>query len=241
MPLRFLIPVTEPVNTGDLITLDREQAHYISRVMRSRPGEVLDCFDGKGLAFSASVQAAGRQTQLCVETMMPRAPAPTPSLALALALVKGPAMDRALQQAVELGATQIQLLQTARTEVTWKDPRRAENRMAHWEKVIKGACEQCGALYLPELSAPASLATALDKAGATALVFDMSGAPLPATLDNAPLTLFIGPEGGWDAAELRAFQAQGACVYRLGSKTLRAETMPAVALALLQQAQGWRS
>ena len=240
MPLRFLIPAPEPIETDRIIELDRNQAHYVSRVMRAKPGALLDCFDGAGLAFSARVQQAGRETTLRVDAVAPRVPPPTPALCVALALLKGPAMDRAIQQAVELGAGQIRLLETARTEVAWKDPRRAANRMQHWVKVISAACEQSGALYLPELHAPQRLATALEAAGAADLVFDASGEPLPDTLAPAARTLFIGPEGGWEEPEIKGFIARSVPVYRLGNHTLRAETMPAVALALVQQLQGWQ-
>ncbi|MEC7969545.1 MAG: 16S rRNA (uracil(1498)-N(3))-methyltransferase, partial [Pseudomonadota bacterium] len=52
---------------------------------------------------------------------------------------------------------------------------------------------------------------------------------------------FVGPEGGYSPEELAAFARFKATGYRLGKLILRAETMPAAALTLIQQATGWRS
>lgn len=241
MPLRFFIPAPPTVASGDLLSLDREQTHYVSRVLRKKPGATLTCFDGAGLAFTAELAAAtSRQAEIRVLNLTPRTPAPAPDLHAALALLKGAAMDRAIQAAVELGATAISLIKTARSEADWKDAKRADNKMIHWQKVVVGACEQSGQLHLPPLHPMRSLSDALTAAANQALVYDASGEPMPTHLPEAPRTVFIGPEGGWDEGELAAFKTAGIPVYRLGSNTLRAETMPGVALALLQQAQGWR-
>ena len=46
------------------------------------------------------------------------------------------------------------------------------------------------------------------------------------------VTLVIGPEGGWTPQEIT--RAEGTCrLVRLGSRTLRADAMPLVALAAL--------
>ncbi len=241
MPLRFFIPAPGEVASGDLLPLDRDQSHYVTRVMRKKPGDTLPCFDGAGLAFTAELAVTtSRNAEISVQDVAPRTPAPAPALHAALALLKGSAMDRAIQTAVELGATAISLIKTARTEVDWKDAKRANNKMAHWQKIVVGACEQSGQLHLPQLHPVTSLGDALTSATVGGLAFDASGDPMPTHLPEAPQTVFIGPEGGWADEELAAFKTAGTPIYRLGGKILRAETMPGVALALLQQAQGWR-
>ena len=71
------------------------------------------------------------------------------------------------------------------------------------------------------------------------IVFEPEGDPMPPRLEvNNPL-IFVGPEGGWNDEEKHLFQDKRAATYRLGSTILRAETMPAVGIALVQQARGW--
>ena len=48
------------------------------------------------------------------------------------------------------------------------------------------------------------------------------------------VTAFIGPEGGWDDAELEIAQQHGLQIITLGGRILRAETAAIVCAALLQ-------
>jgi 16S rRNA (uracil1498-N3)-methyltransferase len=50
--------------------------------------------------------------------------------------------------------------------------------------------------------------------------------------------MFIGPEGGFDAAEIEQLQAAGVTVATLGKRILRCETAPLVALSVIMQITG---
>ena len=49
-----------------------------------------------------------------------------------------------------------------------------------------------------------------------------------------PALLCVGPEGGWEAAEVHAAESAGFCVVNMGSRILRAETAAMAALAIFQ-------
>ena len=88
----------------------------------------------------------------------------------------------------------------------------------------------------PPMSVQACLA---EQTRAMTVVFDPDGDPLPSRAEMTQPLVLIGPEGGWSDEEVALFAEQGIARYRLGSTILRAETMPAVALALIQQMRGW--
>ena len=71
------------------------------------------------------------------------------------------------------------------------------------------------------------------------LVANTAPADAGAGADISKPLVLVGPEGGWSDEETTFFAEQGIARYRLGSTILRAETMPAVALALIQQVRGW--
>ena len=50
--------------------------------------------------------------------------------------------------------------------------------------------------------------------------------------------IFVGPEGGWDAAERAWVREQGGAAVTLGPRVLRAESAGPTALALVQAAWG---
>ncbi len=236
---RFLIAGPHPV--GATHQLDAERSNYLCRVLRLGEGDAVDIFDGTGGLFQCALSKAHykRAEITVVQDISPNLAAP-PALEIALALLKGSAMDRALQQATELGVTRIHLVQAKRSNVALSDTQTAQ-KLSHWRRIVASSCEQCGQLLLPPLGDPTNLAKLLSDTADSleGMVFDPLGEPMPGVLPCQPRLLLIGPEGGWSDDELTLMEQQQVQRCRLGSTILRAQTMPAVALALVQQAQGW--
>jgi 16S rRNA (uracil1498-N3)-methyltransferase len=236
MPQRFLIQTPTPAQ-GDELQLDAERTHYLCKVMRHRTGDSVACFNGNGVMFNATVLNTSRKAaRLQISEIAPAQIPHAPAVHLALSILKGQAMDRALQQATELGVAQIHLLQANRSNVTLKADR-TDNKLTHWQKIISSACEQCGQLYVPALSPPVSPAELLSDTALKTFVLDQQGEVFPDRLDTHDIQLLIGPEGGWDESERLLFQQQNIPAYCVAPFTLRAETMPAVALATVYHAQ----
>ncbi|MBF0426052.1 MAG: RNA methyltransferase, partial [Magnetococcales bacterium] len=61
---------------------------------------------------------------------------------------------------------------------------------------------------------------------------------LAADLVTRPLTLLVGPEGGWSDQERDELRASGAMAVALGGRILRTETAGMAALAVLAAAEG---
>ncbi|MGE0625178.1 MAG: 16S rRNA (uracil(1498)-N(3))-methyltransferase [Pseudomonadales bacterium] len=238
--LPALAAVAEP-GTGTAVTLSSEQAHYLGRVLRLKPGEEVGLFDGRGREWGARlVSISSREASAEIVCLTRSEPAPEP-LVLVQAWLKGSAMDTVVQKAVELGVTGIRLLSADRSNVKL-DERRLANKIAHLNRVARSAVEQCESLWLPELSCVNGLRTLLDTpADSRVLFLDPGAPPLSAGSNPAPITLVVGPEGGWSEAERRLALADPAVTAAgLGDLTLRAETAPLAALAAIRQDWGWR-
>lgn len=237
MPNRYYVPPatdSTDVAVGAEFILDSEQAHYVLRVMRRRNGDEIDCFNGTGTTFSAEVVAP--QPKQCTLRVLDSRYQPQVSWTpiVALALLKGAAMDRAIAQSVESGAGRIVLFRGERSNVSL-DARRSENKLAHWKKTIISACEQCGQVYLPELALVDSLEDMINVCASVnteLLVLDMD-APLISLQQGVTPAVLVGPEGGWSPQELDYLQQTQARMVSIGPLTLRAETVPAAALSLI--------
>jgi len=237
---RFFVSGSHTMDQQLLLTAER--SNYLCRVLRLVRGDAIEIFDGAGNVFTCEIITDNpRQTELRVLTQTVTARPQSSKLGVAIGLIKGQPMDRAIAQATELGATDIYLLEGQRSNVKL-NKQRMLSKLEHWRKVIVASCEQCGQINLPTLHDPAQLAPMLAQLSETAnhlIFFDPQANPAPTQLAPQDRVIFIGPEGGFSPEELRAFADAKAEGYRLGTLTLRAETMPAAALALIHQATGW--
>lgn len=196
-------------------------------------------FNGVGGEWAATIARLDKRGgELSLTEPRRDDPPNQPRLTLNLALLKGPAMDNALQKATELGVDAIALVQASRCNVAPKGDRLAR-RMSHWRGVLASACEQSGRTWLPTLAEPRPLAELLkDSASQQRLLLDIEAPTLASlALDNTVIS--IGPEGGWTEQEVALAAQSGATRCALASTTLRADTAAAAALVAVQQLWGW--
>ena len=208
-------------------------------VLRLKSGDALAAFDGRGKEWQAEVvQLSKRGGEILLVDQLRADPANQPQITLALALLKGSAMDNALQKATELGVDRIALVQAGRSNVALKGDR-LDRRLSHWRGVIASACEQSGRTWLPELTSPVPLAEVLKThQSVRTLMLDLN-APTLGTLEAMDSLVCIGPEGGWSEEERAWAMHAGVDRYALASTTLRADTAAAAALVAIQQGWGW--
>ncbi|MFU8815571.1 MAG: 16S rRNA (uracil(1498)-N(3))-methyltransferase [Pseudomonadales bacterium] len=238
--MKHRLYVRGPLAADQPLTLDRDRAHYLTRVLRLRRGERLVCFDGSGCAWEASLlEATPRTAVLAIGPVIAEEPPPSPQLHLVQGLLKGASMDAVVQKSTELGATDLWLIRAERSNAA-TDAERSARKLEHWQRVVESAAEQCGALHLPRLHPLRDLQAFLaTPPSATLMMLDPGAEPLPLSVPRAAVALLIGPEGGWSDGERQAALAAGASRYGLGARVLRAETAPLAALAALRHGWGW--
>ena len=222
------------------IRLQGGEVHYLSRVLRLRPGQAIVLFNGDGFDYAAEIIQLGKHDVLI--HVLSRLPARAESpfqITLAQAVSRGDHMDQSLQKSTELGVAAFQPLLTERVELRIK-PDNLEKRMAHWRKVIISACEQSGRATVPPLARPEHLGEWLSKGtGEPRLLLepDSESTLAQASLANG-IELLVGPEGGFSESELALIRRLEVPAARLGPRILRTETAGPAAIAILQALAG---
>jgi 16S rRNA (uracil1498-N3)-methyltransferase len=238
---RFFAPALDP---GDeTVTLPKDEAEHLTRVLRIGVGDTVSVFDGRGHEFLARVLAAARrdvQVQLLARV---NAAAESPvSLTLAQAVLKGDKMDDVVRDAVMLGAAAIQPIVTRRTEATVGALNRGA-RPDRWRRVALAAVKQSKRALLPEIRSPLTFEDYLDEpAPVLRLMLVEPGARVPvepigvvrAEPTPSDAALLVGPEGGWDDTECAAAATRHVRLVCLGPRTLRADAVAIAALSILQ-------
>lgn len=225
--------------TGRQVELDDSSCRYISQVLRLRTGQTLILFNGDGRDLEAQLTSCNRRSctaQIIRETSYEQPP--LLNLHLGIGISRGERMDFAIQKSVELGVTTITPLSTKRSMVQLKADRR-EKRLAHWQGVIRSACEQSGRSLLPQLHPPAGLTDWLAGCAGGLMLYHKAEDTLSTRPDpGGNLNLLIGPEGGLNESERIQAVASGFTGVRLGPRVLRTETAPIAALAAIQALWG---
>ena len=233
---RFFAP--DAAATATTIDLPDDEASHLTRVLRLKPGDRVAVFNGRGGEWHGSVDRASK-TQVSVRLLEAVASVAEPRVAitLAIAMLKGDKMGDLIRDAVMLGATAIQPLITMRTEAALSSKAQS-GRLGRWTRIAVSSTKQCGRAVVPPIHPPSHLEAELERAGTSIMFVEPDGDTKLRRLEEVPraeaATLFIGPEGGWTADEVRQASAKGAMLVTLGAQTIRADAMPIVALTALR-------
>lgn len=239
IPRLFVSP--ERIRDGEAV-LDSEQSHYITNVLRGRPGDTLFVFDGSGREWEGTLQFRGKS--LLIQLDEPRTPSvESPlSITLAVAIPRGDKMEWIVQKGTELGVARIVPVLSARSDVRLPAERQSR-RLKRWEAVAREAAEQSGRVRVPEIGPPMTVEALVlsGESAALRLWLDPRGEEAWRDLGagrGAAFLLAVGPEGGWTDSELALARGNGFRIVRAGPRTLRVETAAVVFLALLQNRFG---
>lgn len=233
---RLYIPGDFPAH--GMLETPADQAHHLVHVLRLAAGDTLTVFDGEGNEYAAVIARVARSgvTLRIGEGAAVTRESPL-EVTLAQGISSGERMDYTVQKAVELGVRAIQPLVLERSVVRLSSERAAK-RLAHWQKVVAAACEQCGRNVVPQVFPLATLTSWLATAPREALRLTLSptgGSTLQEfARPSAPVVLLVGAEGGLAPREQQDAQAAGFTAVRLGPRVLRTETAAVAALAAMQ-------
>lgn len=216
--------------TDTEVELDPKQAHYLLDVMRGRAGDRILLFNGVDGEWLATITAAERRRCQLKVTKQTRPQAPENGPTLLFAPIKRSRLEMLVEKATELGVSTLMPVRTRRSIV---DKVNTERLRA----IAIEAAEQCGRLSLPNIWELQTLEEVLKgwSRDCALYVADETGGgqPLLQVLEPArPAAFLIGPEGGFDPAELEWLGEHPAVVkVDLGPRILRAETAGMVVLA----------
>src|SRR5882757_5509039 len=141
------------LQAGQRLAVDGSAGNHIFRVLRSRVGDELTVFNGRGGEYSASIEEIRRDTvQVRVRAHRNDERESGFDLTLAQGISRGERMDWVVQKATELGVTRIVPVFTERS-VVHLDEKQAQKKVQHWRGIAIAACEQCGRNIVPAIEA----------------------------------------------------------------------------------------
>ena len=237
---RFHVPAVD--GTSARVELPDDEAEHLVRVLRLGVGDQVDVFNGRGGLWRAEVVHASKKSAAVrpLEALTPAAELRL-SVTLVMSVLKGDKMDDVVRDAVMLGVAAVQPVISERSETSIAAIERS-SRVARWQRIAVSSAKQCARAVVP----PVLPATSIERYWNDKIPSPMrrmmcvepSAAPddviaVSEVAKAAGVHLIVGPEGGWSVTEVAAARDFGAILMSLGSRTLRADAVPIVALTAL--------
>jgi len=241
MPHRFFVPkncITPPT-----VQLPADVARQVNTVLRMQPGDKIVVLDNSGTAWQVKLTEVSKSA-VRGQIVDQQSAAGEPKLHLTLyqGTLKAQKFEWVLQKGTELGVSRFVPTVCQRSVV--RDRNALLKKQSRWQQIIREAAEQSGRGKLPVLHSVMSLAEALTATQPEELILMPWEEATDESLNTVlvePVTniaLFIGPEGGFSAAETTNAQRTGARLVTLGPRILRAETAGLAACAAIMYQAG---
>jgi 16S rRNA (uracil1498-N3)-methyltransferase len=217
-----------PQQLEDLeLILTTAQLHYLQRVLRLKIGDRFQAIDGVGNLYL--VQLAVPHAQVLERSIPTGIELPVP-VNLMVAVPKS-GLDDIVRACTELGVSAIYPVTSDRTII-----QPSEQKQRRWLEIAKEATEQSERLIVPTIQPVQSwTAVMAQTTGQRKICTARSTAPhLMGCVDsNLPLSIAIGPEGGWTERELQQSIDLGWQTVSLGQRILRTITAPLAAMSMI--------
>lgn len=225
------------LSNGALISLPKDQVHYLATVLRMESGQDLRLFNGRDGEWLAQIKTLTKRVADIEILNCLRLPEKRPQISLAFAPVRRHRTAFIVEKGTELGVAAFSPILTARTQFPKLNLEKAKLQIIE-------AAEQTERLDIPRITKPEKLLDWLSYQKETPIFFaDEAGDAEPVlkaiTAKQGAAIILIGPEGGFTEEERTALRTHESVVpISLGPRILRADTAALSVLTLWQAVQG---
>ncbi len=220
---------------GDLLHVTGPEVNHIKNVLRMKPGEEVSVSNGvDDKDYRYGIEELYDDEILMRLRFVKDANVELPSkVYLFQGLPKSDKMDFIVQKAVELGAAVVVPVAMERS-IMKLDPKKAEKKVQRWQTIAQSAASQSKRKIIPEVMAPMTMKQAIqfakDNTQVRVLPYELqeddgsTKALLESIEPGQAVSIFIGPEGGFEPWEVDLAKEAGIKPISLGKRILRTET-----------------
>lgn len=228
------------------ITIEGDDVQHISRVLRLGEGDRLTLCDGEGTDYLVSIESMSKNSvRTSIIAKEPSKAEAAIKAVLYQGIPKAAKMELIIQKCTEMGISRIVPVSTVRTVVKLETEKDERKKVERWSKIAEEAGKQSGRGIIPRVEMPMTFEQALEDAKSLELAvipYELESAnSIKAVLSQkaaASIGFFIGPEGGFEAAEIQKAQETGIVPVTLGKRILRTETAGVAVLTCIMYEYG---
>ncbi len=230
----------------DIARIKGSDVHHISRVLRLENDEVISLSDGTGLDYIGKiVDISDDEVTVEISDKYSSKGEADIKIRIYQGVPKSDKMDLIVQKATELGVADIIPVQTNRAVSKIEKGKKEAKKLERWQKIAESAAKQSKRGIIPTVNRVLSLRQAIEeiKESELAIVFyeeeeEISFKEILNQYDGKDISVFIGPEGGFDPSEIEELKNSGVKSVSLGHRILRTETVALVASTIIMYELG---
>lgn len=229
---------------GDLLYVTGKDVNHIKNVMRLKKGDEISVRTGQDdREYRYGIEEFTDSEVVCRLRFVKEADVELPvKVYIFQGLPKADKMELIIQKAVELGAAEIIPVEMRRCVVKLDGSKKAK-KTQRWQAIAESAAKQSRRAVVPMVREPMTMEEAVrfaeQNTDVRLLPYELQEADgstrdvMDGIREGSAVSIFIGPEGGFDPAEVELAREAGIRPISLGKRILRTETAALVALSFL--------
>lgn len=227
--------------------IEGADVNHIKNVLRMKEGDELNVvIEGDSNEYRCGIESFDDDRVNLQVRFIKESDVELPSkIYLLQGLPKADKLEMIIQKAVELGVYEIVPVSLKRSVVKLDD-KKAKSKVQRWNGISEAAAKQSKRRVIPKVHEPMSLKEALRFIEgenvsvklvpyelADANTMDVTREIMSGISKGQSVAVLIGPEGGFDEAEIELAKEAGFNEITLGHRILRTETAPLMVLSWL--------
>ena len=219
---------------GNRVVITGQDVNHIKNVLRMKPGEEIAVSNGADQKeYRCGILELTDDRILCELRFIKEDGLELPSrIHLFQGLPKADKMELIIQKAVELGAYEVIPVACKRC-VMKLDEKKQKTKLARWQGIAEAAAKQSKRRVIPVVREVMTFGEAVQYArdmDVTCIPYELAEGMeqtkrlIESVKPEQDIAVFIGPEGGFEEAEIQKAMAAGIVPITLGKRILRTET-----------------
>lgn len=234
---------------GNRVVITGKDFNHIKNVLRMKTGEELAVSNGTdGKEYRCGIEEFTEDEVICTLRFVKEDALELPAkVYLFQGLPKADKMELIIQKAVELGVYQV-IPVSCKRAVVKLDEKKAKSKIARWQGIAEAAAKQSKRGIIPEVKDVMTMkqAIAYSRQCQVKLIpyelaegMEKTKEIISSLKPGEDVAIFIGPEGGFEEAEVQTAMESGIVPITLGKRILRTETAGMTVLSwIMYQLEG---
>ncbi len=212
------------------IEIVSEELSHLRKVLRSKQGDPVEIFNGKGKLFSGKIESIESSKAVIKIDKEIEKEKPPANIMIAPSLLKKKPMNLMIEKLTEMGVDEIHPVIFSRTEASFN-----KTSMKKWERLAVESLKVNDNLWASRIHPPCTIEEIINRSGniKNKILLDIEGKRVPIE-NKGPSICIVGPPGDFTIEEREMFIRSGFIPVNINESVMKVETAAFSAVSILK-------